>query len=125
MSILEGDLAEILADALDAADIPYSMTIPRSHQEPPPPDWPSWQEWTAPITTTAYVFQGWVDTFSTDLIAQGVVSVDDAKIVLIQKTMPFRPELTDIIEARGTSYTILGFHAEDPAKATLELRAKR
>lgn len=125
MSLLQGEIAEMVADGLAAADLPFAMTIPRLHQAEPPDDWPTWKEWTAPITVVEHLFQGWVDTFSTDLIAQGVVSVDDAKIVLIQKTMPFRPELTDIIEARGTSYTILGFHAEDPAKATLELRAKR
>jgi len=124
VSLLEGDIAEILADALDAADIPYSMTIPRLHQEPPPPDWPSWQEWTAPVTTVEHEFQGFIDTYDARLIAAGVVDVGDVRIILIQQGMPFRPELTDTIVARGEVYTILDI-TEDPAQAVLELRAKR
>jgi len=124
MSILEDDIAEWVADALEAADIPYSMTIPRSHQEPPPDDWPSWQEWTAPITTVEHEFQGFVDVYDARLIAAGVVNVGDVKIILIQQGMPFRPELTDTITARGETYTILDI-TEDPARATLEVRAKR
>lgn len=124
MSILEGDIAEWVADALVSADLPYPMTIPRLHQEPPPPDWPSWQEWTAPITTVEHEFQGFVDVYDARLIAAGVVDVGDVRIILIQQGMPFRPELTDTIVARGKVYTILDI-AEDPASATLEVRAKR
>lgn len=58
------------------------------------------------------------------LIAAGVVNVGDTKIVIIQQGMPFRPELTDRITPRGITYTILDI-AEDPARATLEVRAKR
>lgn len=124
MSLLLGEIAEMVADGLASADLPYSMTIPRLHQAEPPDDWPSWQEWTAPITTTEYVFQGWVDQFDNSLIAAGVVDEGDVKIVLIQQGMPFRPDLTDTITARGEVYTILDI-AEDPARATLEVRAKR
>ncbi|MCP8895345.1 hypothetical protein KYK29_10405 [Shinella daejeonensis] len=124
MSLLEGELAEIIGDALVAADIPYDMTIPRLHQEPPPDDWPSWQEWLAPITVVEHEFQGFIDTYDARLIAAGVVNVGDVKIVIIQQGMPFRPDLTDTITARGATYTILDI-AEDPARATLEVRAKR
>lgn len=124
MSLLEGDIAEILADALEAADLPYPMTIPRLYQEPRPEDWPSWQEWPAPITVVEHEFQGFVDVYDARLIAAGVVDVGDVRIILIQQGMPFRPELTDTIVARGETYTILDI-TEDPARATLEVRAKR
>lgn len=124
MSLLQGEIAEMVADGLASADLPYAMTIARTTQEPPPADWPSWQEWTAPITTTEYVFQGWVDQFDNSLIAAGVVDATDTKICIVQRDMPFRPELTDTIVARGEVYTILDI-TEDPAQAVLELRAKR
>lgn len=124
MSLLEGELAEIIGDALVAADIPYTMTIPRLYQEPPPPDWPSWEPWDAPVTVVEHEFQGFIDTYDARLIAAGVVNVGDVKIVLIQQGMPFQPDLTDTITARGEVYTILDI-TEDPARATLEVRAKR
>lgn len=124
MSLLQGEIAEMVADGLAAADLPFAMTIPRLHQAEPPDDWPSWQEWTAPITTTEYVFQGWIDVFDNSLIAAGVVDATDTKICIVQRGMPFRPELTDTIVARGEVYTILSMN-EDPAQAVLELRAKR
>lgn len=124
MSILEGDIAEWVADGLASADLPYAMTIARTTQESPPADWPSWQPWTAPITTTEYTFHGWIDQFDNSLIAAGVVDEGDVKICLVQRDMPFRPELTDTITARGVTYTILSMN-EDPAQAVLELRAKR
>lgn len=125
MSILEGEIAEIVADALIGADVPYQVYIVRTTNTEPPPDWPTHIIWEGSPVTTEYAVMGWVDTFSANLIAQGVVNVDDAKIVLLQPTMPFRPVLADLIKARGQTYTVLGVHAEDPAKATLELRAKR
>lgn len=124
MSLLLGEIAEMVADGLEAGDLPYAMTIARTTQEPPPADWPSWQEWTAPITTTEYTFQGWIDVFDNSLIAAGVVDEGDVKICIVQRGMPFRPELTDTIVARGEVYTILDI-TEDPAQAVLELRAKR
>lgn len=124
MSLLEGDIAEWVADALVSADLPYSMTIPRLHQEPPPDGWPTWKEWNGPITVVEHVFQGFIDNYDARLIAAGVVNVGDVKIVIIQQGMPFRPDLTDTITARGEVYTILDI-TEDPARATLEVRAKR
>ncbi len=124
MSLLLGEIAEMVADGLASADLPYSMTIARLHQEPPPPGWPTYEIWDGPITVVEHVFQGWVDVFDNSLIAAGVVDEGDVKICLIQRDMPFRPELTDTITARGVTYTILSMN-EDPAQAVLELRAKR
>lgn len=124
MSLLLGEIAEMVADGLEAGDLPYAMVIPRLHQAEPPDDWPTWKEWTAPITTTEYTFHGWIDQFDNSLIAAGVVDATDTKICIVQRGMPFRPELTDTIVARGEVYTILDI-TEDPAQAVLELRAKR
>lgn len=123
MSLLQGELAQIIGDALIGADIPYEMTIVRVTQEAAPDDWPSWQEWTGTVTTTEHVVQGFIDTYSAFLVASGVVNEGDVKILLIQTTLPFRPELADVIRARGQTYTILAV-SEDPAQATLELRAR-
>lgn len=124
MSLLEGELAEIIGDALIAADIPYGMTIPRQTAGAPrPDDWPTWEPWPDDTVTIEHTVQGFIDTYSAFLVASGVVNAGDVKIVLIQTTLPFRPELTDVIVARGKTYTILSM-SEDPAKATLEVRAK-
>lgn len=124
MSLLQGEIAEMVADGLAAADLPFAMTIPRLHQAEPPDDWPTYEIWDAPITVVEHVFQGWVDQFDNSLIAAGVVDATDTKICIVQRGMPFRPELTDTIVARGEVYTILDI-TEDPAQAVLELRAKR
>lgn len=124
MSILEDELAQIIGDALVDADVPYEMMVPRTYVEDEKPEgWPSWEPWEPEVTTVEHSFLGFIDTYSEFLVASGVVNEGDVKIVLIQNRMPFRPELTDVIVARGLTYTILGM-SEDPAKATLELRAR-
>lgn len=125
MSILLGELATTISEALIDANVPYELTIPRTEQEPPPPDWPTWEEWTGEEITTLHKMQGFVETYSELLIAAGAVQADDVKIVVLKPTIPaeITIELTDIVQAQGKSYTILGI-SEDPAGATVELRAR-
>lgn len=123
MSLLEGDLAQIIGDALTGADLTYELVIPRTTREPRPPDWPTWQHWEGETVTVHHSCQGFVDTYSEFLIASGVVQAGDVKIVIVQTTLQIEPKLTDVIIARGKTYTIIDM-SEDPARATLEVKAR-
>ena len=123
-SLLEGRLASIIGNALVKSKLPYTLIIPRTEATSErPPDLPTWETWEPEEETTEHEFLGFVDTYSDFLVGQGVVDADDVKIVLIQSEMPFRPLKSDVIKARGQTYTILEI-SEDPAKATREIRAK-
>ena len=124
MSLLEGDIAEMVADGLMAADLPYEITITRMTEGTPrPPDHPSWEPWDDEAVEVKHACMGFVDTYSAFLVASGVVDAGDVKIVLLQTQTPVVPLLTDTITARGKVYTALEI-SEDPAKATYEIRAR-
>lgn len=124
MGWLDGDLADIVADSLEAADLPITMHILRTTASEPPPDWPTWEPWDGDPVTVEHPVRGWIEIYSALLVASGAVNAGDVKIMLIQKSLPFRPELNELIRARGETYTVLDVK-EDPAQATLELRAKK
>lgn len=123
MSLLEGELAGIIGEALTGADLTYELVIPRTTAPERPPGWPTWQPWEPETETVEHRCQGFVDTYSEFLIASGAVNAGDVKIVIVQSTLEIEPQTTDIIIARGKTYTVLAI-AEDPARATLEVRAK-
>ena len=72
-SILEGELAQTIADALTDADIPYDVTITRTVPGEPDPETP----WIPgePVVTN-YACQGFTETFEADYISGGLVQAN-------------------------------------------------
>lgn len=126
MSILEGDLAQEIADALTGADVPYEIVIPRTTYSEPPPDWPTWEPWEGDPVTVEHRMQGFIDSYSELLQASTLISEGDVKIIILKPTIPsgLTIELVDLVQAKGQTFTILNI-SEDPAGATVELRVAR
>jgi hypothetical protein len=117
-SILEGELAEIIGDALLDADIPLDIIVTRSTPsvggdlfDPPPP------------TLIDYLCKGFVDTYSVLERAGTVIRADDAKIVIIATTIISEPKPGDLVTARGRSYYVINV-STDPARALFELQGR-
>lgn len=134
VSILEGELAEQIADALAEASIPLSATVTRSVLDPESPPWePTY-------TTVAYACQGIVDSYSVLERAQSNVEVSDVKVLIVAQSLlnaPIPPpdeepdEPTGLIEPApgdgvtigGKSYTVIAV-STDPARALWELQCR-
>lgn len=120
MSILEGELAQTITDALLDADIPYGVTITRTVPGEPDPETP-WIP--GEDTVTAYECMGFTETFEADFISGGLVQANDVKVVILPLTLTTTPELTDYVTVRGKTYTIISIRP-DPALATIALQAR-
>ena len=119
-SILEGELAQTIADALTDADIPYDVTITRTVPGEPDPETP----WIPgePVVTN-YACQGFTETFEADYISGGLVQANDLKVVILAPTLVITPSLTDTVTVRGQTYTIIRV-MPDPALATIALQVR-
>lgn len=117
MSILEGELAQTIADALLDANIPYAMQIVR-YVEGDPSDWES-----SGGEYVRYDCQGFTEEYDVSLIAGGFIQTSDVKVVIIAPTLAVMPEPTDIVTVRGRDYAIISV-TPDPAMATIALQAR-
>jgi hypothetical protein len=120
VSILEGELAQTITDALLDADIPYDVTVWRTVPGEPDPETP-WIP--GEPTTTSYVGKGFTETFSADYISGGLVEANDLKVVILIPTLAITPELSDVVTVRGQTYTIISI-SPDPALATVALQVR-
>lgn len=120
MSILNGKIAGILASALTKANLPYPVSVTRL--EPGAVD-PSerWKE-VEPVPTVLNGL-GFIDTYSNDMVAQGVVLAIDRRIFITVVSMPLEPRVGDEVTARGETFTIVTVKT-DPARALWELQAR-
>ena len=121
MSLLEDEIAELVADGLAAADLPFDLTLTRVVPGEPDPAKP-WE----PVADTVQEFecQGFIDSYSDFWISQGVVQAGDRKISIIAKTLSTVPMPGDQITARGETYTIVGDVKTDPAIALWECHCR-
>lgn len=121
-SILEGELAEIIGDALEDADIPYAVTITRitGTNDPGTP----WDPSDDTIETTDYECRGYVDTFDDSYRAGGLVQQGDLKVVIVANTLSITPTLADTVTVRGETYNIVNV-SSDPALALWEVQARQ
>lgn len=118
MSILLGDLAQTVADALTSAGIPFAVTITRDvAQDSPDPADP------LPPVTTSYDGNGFIDDWDASYLASGLVERADVKIVIIATSIAIVPDTGDRVTVRGKTYSVLNVSA-DPALATYTLQAR-
>lgn len=119
-SILEGELAQTIAEALLDADIPFDVVITRTVPGEVDPEQP-WIEPEPEVLT--FTCKGFTETFSADYISAGLVQADDVKVVILAPTLATTPQLSDVVTVRGQAYTIIRI-IPDPALATIALQAR-
>jgi len=118
MSILEGELADDIAAALDSAGIPFAVTITRDvPQESPDPADP------LPPISTDFACNGFIDDWDASYLASSLVERGDVKIVIIANSIAIVPVAGDRVMVRGKTYSVLNVSA-DPALATYTLQAR-
>ena len=117
VSILEGELAETIGDALIDADIPFAITVTRST----PGDGPVYDP--GPPTYTDYPCQGFIDTYATQWADSSLIEAGDVKVVIVAKTLDIEPMPGDTVTARDKTYHVINVSA-DPALALYELQAR-
>jgi hypothetical protein len=118
MSILSGELAETIGDALIDADIPFDVVVTRSTPGEGGEPWDP-----APAVLTDYPCKGYVDTYSEAYLSGGLVESGDVKVVIIANTLAIEPSVGDSVTARAKTYYVLNVSA-DPALALYELQAR-
>ena len=120
MSILEGELAATITEALLDADVPFDITVTRTVESEPDPATP----WLPGETvTTHYPCKGFIEQYDVFHLSSTQIQVGDVKVVILVPTLAITPELTDTVTARGKSYIIVNV-SPDPALATIELQAR-
>lgn len=119
MSILLGSLADDIAAALDAADVPYDVTVTRTETTIPNPDEP----WNTEQTPVDYPAQGWVDAYELGQIDNTTILATDTRIMVLQSSLAIEPTSSETITVSGVTYTIVSVQA-DPAGTLWEVQGR-
>jgi hypothetical protein len=117
LSILDGELADELTDALDAAGIPYAATVTRML----PGDGPSHNP--GPSTPDPHACQGWVDEYDQDHRDGTLIQANDRKVIIVASSLDIVPTTAETVTIRGATYSIIRV-ALDPAGAVYEMQAR-
>jgi len=118
MSILEGEQAETIAEALLDADVPFAMSLTRITVLPGPDPWTPGEE-----VTETFECLGFIETYSDLLQAGTLIQEGDRKAVILTTTLNTTPALTDLLIVDSRAYSIMSI-GYDPARATIELRVR-
>ena len=121
MSLLEGELANIIGDALVGADIPYDLTVIRMELGQGNPDRP-WEP--GQPVAVSYPCKGFTDTYNVHEQSASVIQSGDIKIVIVANTLSITPEPNMSVQARGVTYRVIDV-SPDPALATYQVQARR
>jgi hypothetical protein len=106
ISILDGDLAELLTDALTAFDIPMDCVVTRSESSGPP--------WDPVMTPVPYAASGWIDQYAAAEHVDSNVLVSDRKVYVVTASLAIVPAPGNTITIAGNTFTIIAT-ALDPA----------
>lgn len=121
MSILEGEIAEIVSDGLEAADVPYDITITRKTPGSTQPPYTAWNR--GPPTIADHPCRGWVDDYSARQRDGTIIKINDRKVIILVPSLEgITPTADDIVTAQG-QYTVISVK-HDPASATYELQVR-
>lgn len=121
MSLLEGELANIIGDALVEANIPYDLTVIRMEPGQGNPDRP-WEP--GEPVAVSYGCLGFVDTYTVHEQSASIIQAGDVKIVVVANTLGFAPEPNMHVSARGQVYRVVDA-SPDPALATYVIQGRR
>jgi hypothetical protein len=130
-SILDGEMAAVLAGALIGANVPFGITIMRTTNAVDP-DAP-WEPGTT--TDTVYDAQGWEENYSTQDIDGTLIKAADVRVVVLLSTIAkaagapgsspstIVPATGDLVTSRGKSYLVIAA-AEDPTGSIARLQVR-
>lgn len=119
-SILEGELAQEVAAALDAANVPYALTVTRTVTLPPDPATP-WEPGETIITP--YACRGWLEDYSDFDVASTLILASDRKALILIASLAIEPTTTDTLTVDGHEFVIISVK-RDPAGVMWQLQAR-
>lgn len=116
MSILtDGTLADILAGALIANDLPYPLVVQHLESDGDPFN---------PTTTwVSHACSGFVDDYSLQDKAGTLIEANDRKVFILCSSLDLTPSPTDRLVVSGKPYTIISVQ-RDPASTCWVLQAR-
>jgi hypothetical protein len=106
LSILDGELADQLTDALTAFDIPQSCVVTVQETSGP--------EWEPVIVDVPYTCSGWIDNYATIDHVDSSVQVNDRKVFVLCSSLSVTPAPSNKVTIGGATYTIINVQ-RDPA----------
>lgn len=121
MGLLDGDIAALVSDGLESADLPLDLTLIRTTPGTPDPDQP-WVSVTD--TVTSYACRGFEDSYSAYYIVNGLVEEGDRKIMIVVPSLSVTPQPGDQITSRGETFTVIRAKT-DPARALWECQCRK
>jgi hypothetical protein len=121
-SILDGELAEALSDALTNAGLPLDVIVTRTTTTDP--NNTPWDPSDDVVTTTDYPCSGWPDAYTADELANTLIQSTDIKVFIIVSTLAIVPTPADTVSVRDETYQIISV-TSDPALAFWQLQARR
>lgn len=116
-SILTGDLGAEIGEAMLDAGLWEDVIVTVATPGGGPPHDPE------PPTLTDHPCKGFVDSFTDQYLASGLVQTGDVKVNIIGVTLDVEPTPGDTVTVRGREYEIIAVSG-DPAGALDELHAR-
>jgi len=119
-SPLSGQIAKAIYGGLRGTFLDATLT--RTTPGTPNPSTP----WVAPTDTTAnYACKAIVEQYSDLMVSNGLVQVNDRKLLVLTKSLSVTPQLvTDTLTIRNVTYQLVGQVKTDPALAVWELQGR-
>lgn len=117
VSILEGELAEEVAEALSAAGAPMAITV----RETIPGSGPSYDP--GPPTYVNHTCEGWPESYADDEIDGTRIAKSDVRVMVLAVSLDMTPATSDRIIVGGKSHAILNIK-RDASGALLEIQAR-
>lgn len=113
MSILDGALAQEIADALADADVPRAGVVRKLTV--------SGQSGSGePIYSPSdHLFRGWREDYDTLVASQAGIPSEDVRIVVLAKTCDVQPAPEDYLQMGGVWHRVRTIEGIDPAGATI------
>ena len=115
VSILQGELADILSDAIESAGLPYAVTVTRTTTSGP--------DYDPVVTETPYEGQGWQDQYDQDTIDGTLVQANDVRCFILAHSLAITPTTADTLTLDGMTYAIVRVSV-DPAGTALEIQGR-
>jgi hypothetical protein len=117
VSILEGELAEDVAEALSAARVPMAITVRETIPGSGPPYNPG------PPTYVNHACEGWPESYADAEIDGTRITQSDVRVLILTTSLAMTPTTSDHVIVGGTSHTILNIK-RDASGALLEIQAR-
>lgn len=102
VSILQGELAQTITEALLDANVPFDIIVRRTTTVPGP------EPWDPPVeTTTTYPCRGWVENYDDDTVTGTLIDARDVQVMILTTSIAVEPTDTDTITIEGRELSIV------------------